>query len=107
MASAPPSRAAKVTTSESDLPLNLFEVLEEESVALHGALSDDHPDWSVTADQVLDADAIIEALKKAETEPPGRCDPGTAFSRHLLTLLPDRRDNKLESGLTRDTLAVK
>ena len=93
------------TTTDSILPLNLFHVLEEEYVALHKPLPNDHPDWSVTASQVINACAIIAALRRAETEPSGSSDPTTAFSQHVLTLIPGR-DKTWGSQLTLDTLVA-
>ena len=69
---------------ESDLPLNLFHVLEEEFVALHGPLPQRYPEWSVIADQVLDSQRIIEALVAAAAPRPSPV--ATPFSRHVMSL---------------------
>jgi Patatin-like phospholipase len=106
MPSPPLSVPAEVTTVESTLPLNLFHVLEEEYVAVHGPLPANHPDWSVKPDQIINARVIIEALKKAANEPPGRPDPATEFSRHLLRQLPGRPDKRWVSQLTDDSLVA-
>jgi hypothetical protein len=98
MPSPPPSVPA-----ESTLPLNLFHVLEEEYVAIHEPLPADYPDWSVKQDQV-NAKEIIEALEKAAKEPPGRPDPATEFSRHLLRQINDGPDKTWVSQLTDDSL---
>jgi hypothetical protein len=92
-------------TTEGVLPLNLFHILEEEYVALHGLLPDDHPDLRFTPDHVTNAQAIIDALKGAASAgAQGRSTFAAAFSQHVLTLVAAQGKEAWARGLTSESL---
>jgi hypothetical protein len=84
-----PERTTEIgakTGTEPELPLNLFHVLEEEFVALHGPLPETYPpDWDFRPSQVIDAARIIASLNAAA----GKLKTSSgrkSFSEHVMTL---------------------
>lgn len=92
-----PTSSPRNPGPESVLPLNVFHVLEEEYVALHGELPHIPGEgWDVVPDQVLDASAIGRALADAAA---GSAQ-ATAFSRHVKGLLDAQWDEVRLRNLT-------
>ena len=84
-----PTSSPRNPGPESALPLNVFHVLEEEYIALHGELPHiPGRGWDVVPDQVLDASTIGRALADAAA---GSAQ-ATAFSRHVQGLLDAQWD---------------
>jgi len=92
-----PTSSPRNPGPESALPLNVFHVLEEEYIALHGELPHiPGRGWDVAPDQVLDTSTIGRGLADAAA---GSAQ-ATAFSRHVHGLLEAQWDEARLRNLT-------